>query len=350
LWVYNNLVHTATSWTLILGFLAATSSIRAEEPSISEAITRGLKRVEQGSESYTTHRQCFSCHHQAMALQSLAAARRHGIDPAPKAVSHQIAFTLEYFKPKLDVIAQGKWMPGGNTMAAYALVSLQEAGSTDIATVTALVKYLLVRQRQDGSWPALTPRPPSEGSTFTNNALAIRGLKGFGPGHNEQEKKDLAGAINKGRDWLVQNQPVTTEDKAFRLRGLVEAAADHKEIDSARQLLLKEQLPEGSWAQLSDRPGDAYATGLVLVALQEAGIKPDAPAHQKAVHYLLTTQHSAGGWLVTTRSPPLQTFFDNGDPGGKSQFISQAATGWAVLALLPALPPKAATEGQTLRR
>jgi hypothetical protein len=34
----------------------------------------------------------------------------------------------------------------------------------------------------------------------------------------------------------------------------------------------------------------------------------------------------------------LQLFFDNGDPGGKSQFISFAATGWAVLALLEQFP------------
>jgi hypothetical protein len=31
-------------------------------------------------------------------------------------------------------------------------------------------------------------------------------------------------------------------------------------------------------------------------------------------------------------------FFDNGDPHGKSQFISFAATGWAVLALLETVP------------
>jgi N-acyl-D-amino-acid deacylase len=52
------------------------------------------------------------------------------------------------------------------------------------------------------------------------------------------------------------------------------------------------------------------------------------------VDYLLRTQCDDGSWLVETRSKPIQVFFDNGDPGGNSQFISFAATGWAVLALL----------------
>jgi len=52
------------------------------------------------------------------------------------------------------------------------------------------------------------------------------------------------------------------------------------------------------------------------------------------VKYLLRTQREDGAWVVQTRSRPLQAFFDNGDAGGKSQFISFAATNWAILALL----------------
>jgi len=53
----------------------------------------------------------------------------------------------------------------------------------------------------------------------------------------------------------------------------------------------------------------------------------------------LDTQKEDGAWIVQTRARPLQLFFDNGDPGGKSQFISFAATNWAVLALLETVPP-----------
>ena len=69
-------------------------------------------------------------------------------------------------------------------------------------------------------------------------------------------------------------------------------------------------------------------------------MKPEDAAYRKGVSYLLKTQRDDGAWIVETRSKPIQIFFDNGDPGGKSQFISFAATGWAVLALLEAVEGK----------
>jgi N-acyl-D-amino-acid deacylase len=89
---------------------------------------------------------------------------------------------------------------------------------------------------------------------------------------------------------------------------------------------------------LPDLDGDAYATGTVLLALRGAGVATTDPAFQKGVNYLVKTQKPDGSWLVETRSKPVQIFFDNGDPGGKSQFISFAATGWATLALLEQYP------------
>src|SRR5262249_17481134 len=123
-------------------------------------------------------------------------------------------------------------------------------------------------------------------------------------------------------------------------RGLVYAGAHKKEIAAARDQLLKEQRKDGSWAQLPALEGDAYATGAVLMALRQAGLAATDPAYQKGVKYLLATQQEDGAWIVKTRSRPVQTFFDNGDPGGKSQFISFASTNWAVLALLELYPVK----------
>src|SRR5207302_3839252 len=83
---------------------------------------------------------------------------------------------------------------------------------------------------------------------------------------------------------------------------------------------------------------DAYATGTALMALRTSDLKADDVSYRRGLAYLLRTQRPDGAWLVETRSPPLQKFFDNGDPGGKSQFISFAATGWATLALLEQYP------------
>lgn len=324
-----------------LALLLTAAPARAETPdAIRAAIDKGLRRIEQGSASYIKNRQCFSCHHQAVTIHVFASARARGFELAPEKLRQQVDFTIQTFKQKRERIAKGEAVPGGNTMSAYALFALEGVAYEPDETTAALVDYLLVRQKADGSWPALMQRQPSEGSPFTNAALALRALKNYGSTTDEERRARIDKAFSRGRDWVLQNKPEHMEDKAFRLRALVNMGADEKEIAAARDLLLNEQKDDGTWAQLADKPGDVYATGIVLAALRTAGVKPSDAVHQKAIAYLLKTQREDGAWIVETRSRPVQTFFDNGDPGGKSQFISFAATCWDTLALLETIPPK----------
>jgi N-acyl-D-amino-acid deacylase len=311
--------------------LVVASAARSESPDpVRVAIERGLKRLDQGSASYVTHRQCFSCHHQALTIAALKSAQKRGITIDPGRLKQQLDFTLATFSNRKDRLIKGEGVGGASGTVAYTLFTLEAGGHAPDETTAALVEFLLKTQRGNGAWPASSNRPPSEGSTFVVNALALRALKVFGAAGDQR----VDTAFEKGRDWLLKNRPVTTEDKWAHLRGLVEAGADPKRIDEARDALLKEQRPDGSWSQLPDRDGDAYATGAVLMALRRAGVKADSPAYCKGVAFLVDTQRTDGAWIVETRSKPIQLYFDNGDPGGRSQFISFAATGWAVLALL----------------
>jgi N-acyl-D-amino-acid deacylase len=327
---------------LLLPLGAAPAETSAD--AVKAAAEKGLRRLEQGAANYVKNRQCFSCHHQATTILALTAAKKRGFDVDPAKLQQQVDFTLNTFRYKREQVAKGQAVPGGNTMSVYALFALEAANHSADETTAALVEYLLARQKPDGSWPALTQRQPSEGSPFTNAALALRVLRHYGPAQDAEGADHLRARIdrawNRGRDWLMKTPASHTEDKAFRLRALVAVTAEAKEVADARAALLKEQREDGSWAQLPDRDGDAYATGTVLMALRSAGLETTEPAYQKAVNYLLATQREDGAWLVETRSRPVQIFFDNGDPGGKSQFISFAATGWAVLALLDTLPAK----------
>jgi N-acyl-D-amino-acid deacylase len=331
--------------TLALALLLVPAA-HAEDgaAALRQAVEKGLKRLEQGSANYLKHRDCFSCHHQSLTIAAFVAARKRGFDVDDAKLKAQVDFTLKTFQGKEERITKGQGVGGANTTIGYALFTLEAAGHPADATTAALVEFLLAKQSADGAWPATTSRPPSEGSKFTTAALALRALRAYGP---DKEAKDAAElrkrideAFDKGSEWLLKHEAKDTEDKLWRLRALVAAGAPGKEVEAARDLLLEEQLADGSWAQLPLKDGDAYATGAVLVALRAAGVKPDDAAYRKGVAWLLKTQGEHGGWVVETRSKPVQIFFDNGDPGGKSQFISFLATGWATLALLEACPEK----------
>ena len=328
--------------------MASATSAAAPPDRMSQAIRRGLDRLQAGAAKYTENRQCFSCHHQALTVAAVVEAKGRGFAIDSDLLKDQVRFTLASFAPKLDQVRKGQSVPGGNTMTAYALFTLQQAGHPRDETTSALIEFLLVRQHADGSWPALMPRPPSEGSKFTNTALALQALTYYGQDESALRKR-IDAAHAKGKAWLTTHEPATMEDRVSHLRGLVALKAD---ATKARRALEGEQLADGSWAQLPKMPGDAYATAGALLALRAAGLPRDDVTYRKGIAYLLRTQNADGSWIVETRSRPVQTFFDNGDPGGKSQFISFAATGWATWALLDSLPvddPTKPLPGSTIR-
>ena len=55
--------------------------------------------------------------------------------------------------------------------------------------------------------------------------------------------------------------------------------------------------------------------------------------HAKGIEFLLRTQIEDGSWFVESRAVPIQAAFASGFPYGPHQWVSAAATGWAVTAL-----------------
>jgi mono/diheme cytochrome c family protein len=111
------------------------------------------------------------------------------------------------------------------------------------------------------------------------------------------------------------------------------------------------QSSDGSWSQLPDLAGDAWATGSALVALNIAGkMRTHDPVYKKGLDYLLRTQFEDGSWYVRSRTWPFQPHFDSRFPHGKDQWISAPATAWAVMAMTlavkPENPPAAAVRGR----
>jgi squalene cyclase len=104
--------------------------------------------------------------------------------------------------------------------------------------------------------------------------------------------------------------------------------------------VLAAQKPDGGWSDLPSMESTAYATGKSLVALRTAGMPATDPAYKRGVAWLLAHQDVDGSWYVQTRAMAFQPDFDPGFPHGHDQFISQAGTNWAAMALTMSLPEK----------
>jgi N-acyl-D-amino-acid deacylase len=151
---------------------------------------------------------------------------------------------------------------------------------------------------------------------------------------------ELNERVGRARAWLLRHPAATTDEKVFRLLGLYWTKADAREIHQQAEILKREQNRDGGWSQLRNVNSDAYATGLVLVALHASGqLSVGNERYTRGVKYLLSTQEEDGSWLVTKRAVPgTVAWFDTGFPHGKFQTISYVGTAWATIALMYAAP------------
>ncbi|GAB4148793.1 MAG: terpene cyclase/mutase family protein [Planctomycetaceae bacterium] len=355
-------LHPA-KWLLVIpmtGLLISTSPLQAEGPPkenekkrsgkrdepIKKAVERGLVILQKAARNYPSHRKCFSCHHQTLPLLAMSEARKADVSIDGEIWRSQIQFTRKSFQQRQEMLEQGKRIGGSAATVSYALWTFSISDQKADQLSGAMVSYLLKRQRTDGSWRVPSFRPPLEESHITCTILAIWGLEQF---HSIAQMPDVQKAVHHARAWLKKSKPKNTEERAMRLWLL---ARDQKynskkksaALNTALQHVLNAQNADGGWSQKSGMKSDAYATGQSLYILRYAGYPVQSPAFQKGIRFLLRTQKSDGSWFVKTRSKPVQVFFDNGDPHGKNQFISVAATGWATAALAVSLTDRNRSE------
>lgn len=133
----------------------------------------------------------------------------------------------------------------------------------------------------------------------------------------------------------------------MRLMGLVWTKASRSAIQAAVQQIRTQQLSGGGWSQRNELEPDAYATGMSLYALHEAGVPVADDAYRKGVAFLLKSQYQDGAWLVRTRSYPIQPTFESGYPFGRNQWISAAGASWASLAIAYTLPDNKPSQSTT---
>jgi hypothetical protein len=306
---------------------------------VRAATERALPLLVKAAEGHVAKQTCFACHNQALPMLAFHAARRHGFAVSDDDLEEQTEFIATFLGKNKEKFRKGEGTGGQVDTAGYAMLTLELGGHKPDETTAAVAAYLLKYQADKDHWRVTSNRPPSEVSNFTTNYLALRGLRVFG---TADQKEAIAKRRDAVREWLLKTPAKDTEDRVFRLLALKEAGAKDDAIREAAQALAKTQRPDGSWDQLAELPGDAYATGSGLIALHEAGrLATDDPTYRRGLWFLLRTQRQDGTWYLKSRSKPFQPYYEGGFPYGKDQFISASASGWATAALATACEPKA---------
>lgn len=321
----------------------------AKEPTpdaIRAAVAKALPRLWEGIDGHTERRACFTCHNHAVPLVALGIARERGFSVDAKKMDAQTASALKHYEAMRQPIVRGDGpgpapginlpVGGGVDNTGYAMFAFAGLGVKRNRTTELIADYTLGARGGTGAWATIAVRVPSEASSFTTTYLSMHALREYG---KPADAEKIETRISVARAWMLKTPAKDTEDRAFKLLGLWLAGGTEAELAVARKELIDTQLPDGGFAQIEKREPDAYATGSALYALHVGGkVKTSDAAYRKGLAFLVKSQKDDGTWHVTTRSRPIQKYFETGFPYEKDQFISCAGTGWATAALALSLP------------
>jgi hypothetical protein len=304
--------------------------------SARDAVEKALVPLQAAGPGFYEKTRCISCHNQSLPAVALTLARARGVPVGDSRAGHATTATLEVWGRSRGHMLVGHCaVMGFMPNVAYGLFGLAEEGVRPNAITDAVASCMAGLQRPDGSWSAGDLRPPlSARGPIVYTALSARALKHYAPPGRRQE---MSVRINEGLSYLRAATPSDAQDEAFKLLGLHWLGGPRSEIADARRRLLRLQRADGGWGQLPSMASDAYATGQAMYALAQGSMAASSVNFQRGIDYLRRTQLEDGTWFVRSRAVGFQPYVDAGFPHGADQFISTAATAWAVIALAGAL-------------
>jgi hypothetical protein len=318
----------------LASLLTASPAAAADEVSqaaLRTAAQKSLDLLVKTSPTFIKKGGCNSCHAQMLPAAAQAIARSRGIDGG-ETLAQLPADVSEATAERYVEYAIGGG--GGIASLGFELFASSAAHQPADARIRAKIYFIKGMQQPDGNWRGGGSRPPLTFDDFTPTAFMIRALSSYGA---PAEAADTAARIERARVWLQKTAADRTQERAFKVLGLAWARADKAAIAAAVADLRGLQRADGGWGQLPAMATDAYASGIALFALSEAGVASGDASYQAGLKYLLSTQAGDGTWHVKTRSLPIQPYFESGYPYEHDQWISAAAAAYATLAISAAV-------------
>jgi ankyrin repeat protein len=302
-------------------------------PSPREAVARSLPLLQLASSRMMSGGGCAACHAQPLSAMTVDLARKIGwTDVLADTDVQQVSASLTASVPALLEVREGGGTPDTQVYLTMALASheVPPTRGTD-----ALAHFLAAKQRPDGSWNGVgATRAPIQDGDFSRTAMAIRALAVYATPARLTEYRER---IGRAATWLATQPPLSTEDRVMQLLGLQWAGLRLETRQARSRELASLQRGDGGWAQTPFLTSDAYATGQVIYTLRQLGVPAEDARLQRGVGFLTRSQQQDGSWHVKSRAMKIQPYFESGFPHGHDQWISQAGTSWAAMALTTAM-------------
>ncbi len=310
-------------------FLVIFSSAPGAAPPF-EPERRALAYLTREVPRWAPEHRCYSCHNNGDAVRALATALRLG----RSVKSESLADSLRWLARPAGWDRNGGEGPFSDKRLATlhfaaALAELDGAGLLkDRRALAQAARRVAALQERDGPWRVVPDGTVGSAVTHGNvlaTRLATRTLRRAG-------ERDFADALRKADAWL-RKAPVETVLDAGALLLALGRADDPGARDRRRHcldLIRKGEARRGGWGPYVHSAPEVFDTAVVLLALAGLEQTPEVAAwRRRGRAYLLSAQLDDGSFPETTRPS-----------GGDSYAQRVSTTGWALLALLPAAPPR----------
>lgn len=327
----------AGSALIVAALITALTPVWGATPPVVQT-RRALDNLGQVALAWQAQFNCSGCHKQPITLLAMGTAVSRGHDaPLPGVVDALLAGTLQGTSGQN---AAGCFSFGGTsnftmstTYAGRGLEATDRYLRSHLGpNVQGAANCLLARQEVDGHLQADSAElPVSQGNFVTTahasqvwrRAFARTGTIAY------QDAEGRALTWLRGRIAAIEAAPAsfTTQDMAMLLAGLGEAGAGPSDPDVVRMraVLAGIQLPNGSWKIMNNPPvaGNAYGTGLAVLAMRSAGFGLEDPALAAGRTWLLANQQANGAWPA------------NDWVGGNPSLVAPSMWGALALATFP---------------
>jgi len=290
------------------------------------AAQRGIDWLQPAALQWQKDHGCFGCHIQAQVVMGLAVARKNDYVVSDRILKALNEFTESQQKADGTFVREDTGEPS-TPFAAMGFAYWDDlTGVTRNPKLLKAADWLLTRQGAAGDvpyrdWLACGVRTVEQGSMMTTANSLVAFQRAFVETHDPR----YGGAADRARSWIAAAEPVTTQDKVFKILALArsEGGAARSAVEGIVERLIVEQLPSGGWRECTDpsmKEANPFSTGQVLYAFKQAGVSIGSPPFVRGVKYLLASQNADGSWPADPRA-----FHTGGSP--------HAASMWAIIGL-----------------